>query len=245
MFACLGKYQNFIAPLAPIFLLPLKWNPQTVTQSLLWFILLINLLYHVVLVLIKMWSVDVNLLVDISRSSWGITWNKWNIFVNHSKKLTSWEPTYVRWSERNTKQDTGWLLLHRSGLYFCTCSHFQEGSHFAVFSHYQADDTTSPFDAPGYQCISITARRDAASVSCFHEIWGRSVTSPRRCESLRRPWKKKKKGCSIYPTCGCFQDWEQCCLYGVVLSLSGHSREWLLSCDGHCINQFWCSRLAM
>ncbi len=54
-----------------------------------------------------------------------------------------------------------------------------------------------------------------------------------------------KKGSSIYPTCGCFQGWEQCCLYGVVLSLSGHSQEWLLSCDGHCINQFWCSHLAM
>lgn len=26
--------------------------------------------------------------------------------------------------------------------------------------------------------------------------------------------------------------------------ISGHSQEWSLSCDGRCINQFWCSRLA-
>lgn len=71
----------------------------------------------------------------------------------------------------------------------------------------------------------------------YHMIQERSVMGPRRCKVLKRGHERKRH--QYLSHLWLFSGLETMLSFMVWFYLSGHSWEWLLSCDGHCINQFW------
>ena len=94
-----------------------------------------------------------------------------------------------------------------------------------------------------------THQHDAPSVRCVREIWGRISHKPTQMRLLFGGREKRQQYLShLWPVFFLFffSGPGTMLLFMVWFYLSpGRSREWLLSCDGRCINQFWCSLLAM